>query len=192
MPFKFRRLAVKDVLLLEPDIFRDERGFFMETFRRLDFDREGIEFSPVQENHSKSKEGVLRGLHYQANPFAQGKLVRVIRGKVFDVAVDMRKGSDTFAKWVGVELSEQDRLMLLIPRGFAHGFVALEEDTEVTYLADNDYSKPHERGVVWDDPRIGIKWPVVQPVLSEKDMHWPTLEEAQVFEWTPLDKKTLL
>jgi dTDP-4-dehydrorhamnose 3,5-epimerase len=181
MPFKFRRLEIRDVLLVEPTVFSDDRGFFMETFRLSDFKKAGIEFSPVQENHSKSKRNVLRGLHYQSGPFVQAKLVRVIKGRIFDVAVDMRKSSPTFAKWVGVELSETNRLLLLIPRGFAHGFAALEDDTEVVYLVDNDYSKLCEQGVSWKDGKIGIRWPVNKPVVSEKDAKWPDLDHAVLF-----------
>lgn len=153
----------------------------METYRKPDFRKEGIEFSPVQENHSKSKKGVLRGLHYQTNPFAQGKLVRVVKGKTFDVAVDMRRNSQTFAKWVGAELSDENKLMLFMPRGFAHGFVALEDDTEVVYLVDNDYSKPNEQGILWNDNRIGIKWPIENVILSEKDSKWPIFDHSVFF-----------
>ena len=131
MPFKFRILEPKGVVLVEPAAFGDDRGFFMETFRRPDFASAGIDFVPVQENHSRSKKGVLRGLHFQTDPFAQAKLVRVVRGKIFDVAVDMRKSSTTFGKWVGKELSEKNRLMLYVPRGFAHGFAALMAGTSI-------------------------------------------------------------
>jgi dTDP-4-dehydrorhamnose 3,5-epimerase len=181
MPFKFHRLEIPDVVRAEPTVFGDERGFFMETFKRPDFKAAGVDFAPVQENHSKSAKGVLRGLHYQVDPFAQGKLVRVVRGRIFDVAVDMRKGSKTFSKWVGAELSEQNRQILLVPRGFAHGFVSLEEGTEVVYLVDNDYSRESEAGVIWNDSQIGIEWPVKNPKLSEKDSKWPDLKDAKTF-----------
>jgi dTDP-4-dehydrorhamnose 3,5-epimerase len=179
MPFKFHTLEIPDVVRVEPTVFGDERGFFMETFKRPDFNAAGVDFSPVQENHSKSAKGVLRGLHYQVDPFAQGKLVRVVRGRIFDVAVDMRKSSKTFSKWVGAELSEQNRQMLLVPRGFAHGFVSLEDGTEVVYLVDNDYSKENEAGLIWNDPQVGIEWPLKNPLLSEKDSKWPVLKGAK-------------
>ena len=182
MPFKFKPLEVESVLLTEPTVFCDDRGFFMETFRQSDFTQAGVNFLPVQENHSRSAKGVVRGLHYQADPFAQGKLVRVVRGSIFDVAVDMRRSSLTFSKWVAVKLSEENRHMLLIPRGFAHGFASLEDGTEVVYLVDNGYSRESERGVLWNDGDIGIRWPVRDPILSEKDSQWPTLENAQAFE----------
>lgn len=181
MPFKFRRLEIKDVVLVEPTVFGDERGFFFETFKRPDFREAGIDFMPTQENHSKSAKGVLRGLHYQTNPFAQAKLVRVVRGKIFDVAVDIRSNSRTFAKWTGAELSEQNRLMLYVPKGFAHGFISLEDDTEVVYLVDNDYSKSSEHGVIWNDSQIQIQWPISSPILSEKDSKWPSLENAPIY-----------
>jgi dTDP-4-dehydrorhamnose 3,5-epimerase len=181
MPFKFTNLEIRDVVLIEPTVLGDDRGFFMEAFKRPDFRGVGIKFEPVQENHSKSKKWVLRGLHYQTEPFAQGKLVRVVRGRILDVAVDLRKRSPTFAKWVEEELSEENRLMLYVPKGFAHGFLALENDTEVVYLVDNDYSKSNEKGVRWNDPLIGVRWPIKSPLLSKKDENWPTLDEAQLF-----------
>ncbi len=181
MPFKFVRLKISEVVSVEPKVFADDRGFFMETFKKPDFGQAGIAFSPVQENHSRSNKNVLRGLHYQTEPFAQGKLVRVVRGRIYDVAVDMRKNSPTFSRWVGAELSEHNRLMLLVPRGFAHGFVSLEDGTEVVYLVDNDYSKSHEQGVIWNDSSIGIEWPNTNPLLSEKDMKWPILDKAVTF-----------
>jgi dTDP-4-dehydrorhamnose 3,5-epimerase len=181
MPFKFKSLEIKDVVLVEPTVFDDGRGFFMETFKRPDFKDAGIDFVPVQENHSKSAKGVLRGLHYQTEPFAQAKLVRVVRGRIFDVAVDLRKNLTSFGRWVGMELSEMNRLMLYIPRGFAHGFASLEEGTEMIYLVDNDYSKANEQGVFWNDPTIGVKWPIKDPILSEKDAKLPRLEDARLF-----------
>lgn len=179
MPFKFQSLHIRDVVLVEPEAFGDSRGFFMETFKQSDFDRAGIKFNPIQGNHSKSVRGVLRGLHFQVDPHAQGKLVRVLRGSIFDVAADMRKGSSFFGKWVGAELTEKNRQMLLVPRGFAHGFVSLEDDTEVEYLVDNEYSKESEAGVIWNDPTIGVKWPIPNPILSEKDAKWPKLDAAR-------------
>ena len=182
MPFKFRRFGVVGPVLIDPLVLEDSRGSFMETFKQSDFAKEGFAFSPVQENLSKSRRGVLRGLHYQINPAGQAKLVRVTRGRAFDVAVDLRRDSRSFSKWVGFELSEANKRAALIPRGFAHGFVALTDPTEVTYLVDNEYSKVHERGVIWNDSRIGIRWPVRRPILSERDAKWPELKEAEVFE----------
>ncbi|MDG6921184.1 MAG: dTDP-4-dehydrorhamnose 3,5-epimerase [Nitrososphaerota archaeon] len=181
MPFKFRPLAVKGVYLIEPEIFRDKRGFFMETFKTLDFGREGIEFTPVQGNHSKSARGVLRGLHFQTEPHSQSKLVRALHGSIFDVAVDIRKSSLQFGRWVGVVLSAENRHMLFVPRGFAHGFLSLEDGTEVEYLVDSEYHKESERGVKWNDPKIGVEWPIKSPTLSEKDTKWPALDRADIF-----------
>jgi len=181
MPFKFTRLSISSVVLVEPLVFRDERGFFMEAFKLSEFKGFGIDFEPVQENHSMSKRGVVRGLHYQLDPYAQAKLVRVVSGSIFDVAVDIRRSSPTFGKWVGVELSAENKQLLFVPRGFAHGFAALEDDTEVVYLVDNEYSREHERGIIWNDPDIGIEWPFSEPILSDKDRKWPLLSEAEVF-----------
>ena len=153
----------------------------METFKRSEFERAGIEFTPVQVNHSKSARGVLRGLHFQTEPHSQGKLVRALRGSIFDVAVDIRKSSPQFGKWVGIELTDKNRHMLFVPRGFAHGFISLEDDTEVEYLVDQEYSTECERGVIWDDPQIGVKWPIDDPILSERDKKWPALGTAQLF-----------
>ena len=153
----------------------------METFKQSEFERAGIEFTPVQVNHSKSARGVLRGLHFQTEPHSQGKLVRALRGSIFDVAVDIRKSSPQFGKWVGIELTDKNRHMLFVPRGFAHGFISLEDDTEVEYLVDQEYSTECERGVIWDDPQIGVKWPIDDPILSERDKKWPALGTAQLF-----------
>ncbi len=179
MPFEFKRLAIPDVVLVIPKVFGDERGFFMETFKKSDFERFGIKGDWVQDNHSRSKKGVLRGLHYQLEPKAQGKLIRVVRGMVFDVAVDIRKGSPWYGKWVGVILSEENKYMLWIPPGFAHGVVALEDDTELLYkVSGAEYSPEHDRSIRWDDPEIGIIWPVRDPILSEKDKNAPFLKDA--------------
>ena len=153
----------------------------METFKQSEFERAEIEFTPVQVNHSKSARGVLRGLHFQTEPHSQGKLVRALRGSIFDVAVDIRKSSPQFGKWVGIELTDKNRHMLFVPRGFAHGFISLEDDTEVEYLVDQEYSTECERGVIWDDPQIGVKWPIDDPILSERDKKWPALGTAQLF-----------
>lgn len=179
MPFKFTRLEIPDVILVEPVVFGDERGFFMETYKASDFKTNGIPFDFVQDNHSKSQKGVLRGLHYQLNPKAQGKLVRCVRGKIWDVAVDIRKGSPWFGKWVAVELSEVNKLMLWIPPGFAHGFVALKDNTEVIYKVTAEYAPELDRGILWCDPELGIDWPIKEPILSEKDAKLPRLKDAE-------------
>ena len=178
MPFKFKRLEIPDVILVEPVVFKDERGFFMETYKESDFKNNGINYDFVQDNHSRSKKGVLRGLHYQLHPKAQGKLVRCIKGRIWDVAVDIRKGSPWFGKWVAVELSQENKLMLWIPPGFAHGFVALE-DSEVMYKTTAEYDRELDTGIRWNDPDIGIRWPIDNPILSEKDANLPYLKEAK-------------
>jgi len=178
MPFKFQRLEIPDVILVEPEVFSDERGFFMETYKLSDFLAFGISERFVQDNHSRSVRGVLRGLHYQNPPKAQGKLVRVIRGEVFDVAVDIRKGSPTYGKWVGVRLSEENRLMLYIPPGFAHGFCVLSPKAEVVYKCTEEYDPHAEAGIIWNDREIGIEWPTKNPIISPKDASWPPLKEA--------------
>ena len=179
MPFEFKRLEIPDVVLVIPKVFGDERGFFMEVFKKSDFDSFGIKGEWVQDNHSFSKKGVLRGLHYQLEPKAQGKLVRVVKGKIFDVAVDIRKGSPWYGKWVGEILSEENKYMLWIPPGFAHGFVTLE-DAHVIYKCTEEYAPELDRGIIWNDPEIGIDWPVKTPLLSEKDKKHPPLRSADV------------
>jgi dTDP-4-dehydrorhamnose 3,5-epimerase len=170
-----QRLAIPDVLLLTPRVFEDERGFFYESFNQKVFDEAvGRKVTFVQDNHSKSAKGVLRGLHFQLPPKAQGKLVRVVRGAVFDVAVDIRRESPTFGKWVSAELSEENRAQLWIPEGFAHGFLALREGTEVLYKATSEYSRSHEGSLLWSDTDLAISWRVgVQPLLSRKDATAP-------------------
>lgn len=171
-----QRLAIPDVLLLTPKVFEDERGFFYESFNQKVFDEAvGRPVTFVQDNHSKSAKGVLRGLHYQLPPKAQGKLVRVVRGAVFDVAVDIRRDSPTFGKWVSAELSEENRAQLWIPEGFAHGFYANREGTEVLYKATNFYQPNFEAGILWSDPRLGIAWPSPKPSLSPRDENWPQI-----------------
>lgn len=179
MPFNFKSLSIPDVILIEPFIFRDERGAFAEMYKLSDFKKIGILDNFVQDNYSISGKWVLRGLHYQIAPAAQGKLVRVARGRIFDVAVDIRKDSHYFGKWIGVELSEDNRYMLWIPPGFAHGFVALEDNTEVLYKTTEEYAPEFERGIIWNDPEIGIEWPVKNPVLSPKDANFPFLNNEQ-------------
>jgi dTDP-4-dehydrorhamnose 3,5-epimerase len=162
-------MEIPDVVLIEPQVWEDERGFFVETYKYPDFKKNGIDYTFVQDNHSKSGKGVLRGLHYQLNLQAQGKLIRVVKGSMFDVAVDMRKESPYYAKWAGCILSDKNRRMLFVPPGFAHGFCTLSDTAEVMYKCTNVYSPEHERGIIWNDPEIGIEWPIKNPILSEKD-----------------------
>ncbi|EIK1783679.1 dTDP-4-dehydrorhamnose 3,5-epimerase, partial [Salmonella enterica] len=156
-------------------VFSDERGFFMESFNQKVFEEAvGRKIEFVQDNHSKSTKGVLRGLHYQVEPYAQGKLVRCIAGEVFDVAVDIRKDSETFGKWVGVNISSENKRQLWIPEGFAHGFLVLSDSADFLYKTSNYYSPIHERGIVWNDPTININWPInIDKILSEKDTILP-------------------
>ncbi len=178
MPFNTKRLEIPDVILIEPIIFKDERGFFIETYKKSDFEKFGIPFDLYQDNHSRSKKGVLRGLHYQLHPKAQGKLVRCIKGKIWDVAVDIRRGSPWFGKWVAAELSEDNHLMLWIPHGFAHGFVALDE-SEVFYKTTSEYASELDAGIRWNDPELSIAWPIEIPNLSRKDAELPFLRDAK-------------
>jgi len=174
-----------EVLILEPRVFGDERGFFMESYNRRAFnDAVGYDVDFVQDNHSHSARGVLRGLHYQLPPFAQGKLVRVASGRVFDVAVDMRRSSGRFGKWVGVELSSENHRQLWIPEGFAHGFLVLSEGADFLYKTTNYYAPGSERTVRWDDPLIGINWPEsgIPRKLTEKDATAPNLQDADTSE----------
>jgi len=180
VPFSFKRLDIPGLVLIQPQVFEDGRGFFMETYKIPDFAAAAIDANFVQENHSRSAGGVLRGLHYQNPPFAQGKLLRVIKGEIFDVAVDIRKGSPTWGKWLGIILSEQNKNMLYIPAGFAHGFCVLSDIAEVIYKTTNLYSPESEAGIIWNDPDLNIKWPVKDPILSEKDGNWPALRNADI------------
>ena len=177
---KFVETPLPGVLLIEPEVFGDDRGFFMETYHAERFRSAGIELPFVQDNHSRSARGVLRGLHYQ-EPQPQGKLVRCTRGALFDVAVDIRVGSPAFGKWFGTELSESNRLMMWVPPGFAHGFCALEDGSDLVYKCTAQYSKQDERVIRWNDPEIGIAWPAIgEPQLSERDLAAPPLRDAVV------------
>ncbi|XID96185.1 dTDP-4-dehydrorhamnose 3,5-epimerase [Paenibacillaceae bacterium WGS1546] len=168
-------------LLIEPDVFEDARGYFMESYQTERYAALGIPNVFVQDNHSLSKEaGVLRGLHYQLHPQAQSKLVRVTAGAVYDVVVDIRSGSPTFGQWEGFELSERNKKQLFVPAGFAHGFCTLESNTEVQYKVDRLYSREHDRGIRWDDPKLAIGWPTRTPILSEKDAAHPLLDQAEI------------
>lgn len=178
MAFRFQRLELPEVLLIEPEVHRDSRGWFCETYKRSEFARFGLEAPLVQENHSFSLAGVLRGLHYQNPPRAQGKLVRAVAGEIFDVAVDIRKDSCTYKRWVAVHLSAENRRMLYIPPGFAHGFCVVSEAAEVVYQTTEEYAPELEAGIRWNDPELGIEWPVRQPILSPRDATLPLLAEA--------------
>lgn len=171
--------ALPGLLIIDPVIFEDERGFFMESYNTSRYQGNGIVAGFVQDNLSQSKKGVLRGLHYQAPPFAQGKLVQVLRGAVLDVAVDIRFGSPTFGKHAAVELSAANKKQLWIPEGFAHGFLALEDDTLFSYKCTNVYSKENDRGICWNDPALGIEWGVSGIQVSEKDAVQPLLAEIK-------------
>ena len=167
------------VFIIEPQVFGDNRGWFMETWTRKKMQDLGFDIDFVQDNHSMSaKKGVLRGLHFQKNPDAQTKLVRCTRGAILDVAVDIRKGSPTYCKWVAVELSAENKRMLLLPRGFAHGFLTLSDDVEVQYKVDADYSPSCDRSIRFDDPAIGVEWGITEPILSEKDKNAPLLQDS--------------
>jgi dTDP-4-dehydrorhamnose 3,5-epimerase len=179
MPFKFEPLALADVLLIEPRQFGDSRGSFMEIYKRSTFAAAGITESFEQVNQSISERNVLRGLHYQRSPYAQSKLVRVVAGAIFDVAVDVRPDSPTYGRWVGVDLSADAGKMMYIPPWCAHGFCVLSDRADVVYFTSGEYSPEHEAGVMWNDPAIGIEWPVKNPVLSERDSLWPPLPVAR-------------
>ena len=182
MPFTVTPTIMPDVLMIEPKVFGDARGFFYESFNARDFAlATGVNAQFVQDNHSRSAKGVLRGLHYQIQ-HAQGKLVRVVQGKVFDVAVDLRKSSSTFGKWVGVELSAENFRQLWVPPGFAHGFVVLSESAEFLYKTTDYWYPEHERSLLWNDPAIGIDWPLdAPPQLAAKDLAGKLLAQAEVF-----------
>ena len=178
MSFKFHRLEIPDVVLVEAVSFADDRGFFAETYKMSPFAAHGISLTFVQDNLSHSVQGVLRGLHYQKHPKAQGKLIMVLRGRIFDVAVDIRVGSPTYRRWVGVVLSAEDFRLLYVPVGFAHGFCVLSEQADVLYKVTEEYAPELDRGIVWNDPAIGIQWPVAEPILSPKDAQLPLLCDA--------------
>ena len=180
MPFEFERLEIPAIVLIKPKRFGDSRGFFMETYKRSDFVAQGIEETFVQSNFSRSTSGVLRGLHYQKAPQAQGKLVGVLRGEVLDVAVDIRRGSPTYGHWVSQRLSEENGYMLYVPPGFAHGFCVLSTEADFNYMVTAEYAPELDRGIIWNDPIIGVEWPIEAPLLTDKDAQWPLLEDADV------------
>jgi dTDP-4-dehydrorhamnose 3,5-epimerase len=179
MPFEFEKTNIEGVLVVKPRIFGDERGFFLETYKKDDFENNGIKGNFIQDNHSKSKKGVIRGIHLQKGEYSQAKIVRCIRGALWDVAVDLRKNSKTFGKWFAIELSEKNKYMLYVPKGCGHGFAALTENVEMEYKNDNLYSFENEMGVKWDDKNLNIKWPVENPLISEKDNLLPSLSEFE-------------
>ena len=180
--FQFEETFIEGVYIIEPTVFGDERGYFMETYHQAEFKEAGLDMTFVQDNQSKSTKGVIRGLHFQINS-PQGKLVRVIKGEVFDVAVDLRKNSPTYGKWVGVKLSEENKKQFYIPEGFAHGFLVLSEEAEFTYKCTEFYKSEDEGGILWNDPDIGIVWPIDnldKVILSDKDKKWKKLKETDI------------
>lgn len=181
--FKFSQTPIPGILIIEPHPFTDQRGFFMEYYNKDEFAKNGFHEIFVQDNHSRSKKGVIRGLHYQIHPYPMGKLVKCVRGKIFDVGVDIRKGSPTFGKWFAEILSGENHKMLYFPPGFAHGFLALEDDTEVIYKCTGVFNAESERAIIWNDPEIGIEWPLHlvdnKVILSERDQKHPRLKEAE-------------
>ncbi len=178
MPFEFEKQAIEDIILIKPKVFGDNRGFFMETYKKSEFFENGIKEEFVQDNHSKSALHVLRGLHYQAQPYGQAKLVRCVKGRIFDVAVDIRKSSKTYGKCVKVELSDENKHMLYIPNGFAHGFVALSEEVELLYKTSGEYAPSADRGILWNDEDLNIDWNIdFEPILSEKDKIQPKFKD---------------
>lgn len=181
---KISKCDIEGLLIIEPKVFEDERGYFFESYNLNDFKEEGLDMVFVQDNQSKSSKGVIRGLHYQKQ-FPQGKLVRCIRGRVWDVAVDLRKSSKTFGKWHGVELTEDNKKMFYIPEGFAHGFVVLSDIAEFAYKCTDFYHPGDEGGIIWNDPEINVNWPIeegMELIFSEKDKNWKGLKDTFTFE----------
>jgi len=182
MSFTFTKVkSPQGLIIVTPYVFNDERGFFMETFRNDEFEKVGMKQEFIQDNHSKSIKGVIRGLHFQAEPHEQSKLVRCICGEIFDVAVDLRKKSPTFGEWYGLNLSEENKKMLYVPKGFAHGYSTLSEVAEVLYKVDELYSREDERGIKFDDPKLAIEWQVSTPIVSSKDRALPNFDEEEEY-----------
>ncbi|WP_339788633.1 dTDP-4-dehydrorhamnose 3,5-epimerase [Paenibacillus sp. FSL R7-0313] len=178
---KVTALKLEGAKILEPKVHGDHRGFFMESYNDQIMKDNGVNYSFIQDNQSLSVEtGVIRGLHYQLNPKAQTKLIRVLSGVIYDVIVDVRKSSPTFGQWVGVILSEHNQRQLLVPKGFAHGFCTLVPNTQVLYKVDEYYSPENDRGILWNDPSLGIDWPTSNPILSDKDQRHPLLADAEL------------
>ena len=178
MPFRFTPTDIPDVIVIDPPVFSDDRGFFMESYKRSEFAAAGINETWVQCNQSKSARGIVRGLHYQKNPKGQAKLVRALSGEIYDVSVDLRKGSPTYGKWTGLTLSAENRKMLFVPVGFAHGFCVTSADAEIFYMTTEEYAPDLEAGILWNDPELTIKWPIAEPILSLRDRTWPRLRDA--------------
>lgn len=179
--FEIKETSLNGLILIAPKIFKDIRGYFMESYKKSDFIQLGITSEFVQDNQSMSVKGVLRGLHYQCNEYAQAKLVRCIKGSIFDVAVDIRPGSDTFGKWYSVILSEENKYQLYIPEGFAHAYYTLSDHAEIIYKTSREYAPNADRGIIWNDPEINIKWPSDEPILSDKDTKHPLLKDIKEF-----------
>jgi dTDP-4-dehydrorhamnose 3,5-epimerase len=179
MAFEASPLEIPGPLLIKPGCYGDERGFLLEAYRKSSFEALGVIEPFLQQNHSSSARGVLRGLHYQIHPSPQGKLVRVIRGEIFDVSVDIRRGSPHYGKWLAVTISQQNRFILWIPLGFAHGFISMADDTEVLYSTTSEYAPSCERGILWNDPALAIAWPDLTPLINERDRNFPPLASAE-------------
>ena len=179
MPFSFKRLSMPDIILVDPQSFPDDRGFFFESFKESEFLSGGIDKKFVQDSFSHSIRGVIRGLHFQKTPKAQAKLVSVLKGEIFDVAVDIRKNSPTYGKWVSEILSENNHKLLYMPEGFAHGFCVLSEEADVLYKISNEYSPEHEDGIIWNDPKLNIDWPISKPIISSNDSKLPLFENLE-------------
>jgi len=182
MAIQVKRCEIPGLMIITSEIHQDSRGYFMESYRRSDYRKAGIEVEFLQDNILLSKRGTIRGLHYQLEPHAQGKLLWAVTGKIFEVAVDIRKGSPTFGRWIGVVLTPESGKQFWIPPGFAAGMTALEDNSLLAYKTTNEYSKPHERGIRWNDPEIGIVWPSdpSEMIISEKDQHQPLLKDAEI------------
>lgn len=181
MSFEFKKMRIKDVILIVPKIYEDSRGLFLETYKQSDFEKVNIKMNVVQCNHSRSVKGVLRGLHFQKGVYNQAKLVSCIKGKIFDVVVDIRKYSPTYGEWMGIELSGESKSILFIPKGFAHGFYTLSDESEVEYVMDNEYNAQAESGIIWNDSTLKIKWPFKgEPLLSEKDRRLPMFKDVDM------------
>ncbi len=178
--FEFKKLEkVKDAAIIFPKVHGDERGFFLESYKKSEFAENGINYNFLQDNHSRSSKNILRGLHFQAMPKPQGKLVRVLKGRIFDVIVDLRSSSSSYKKWQSVELSGSEARILWVPPGFAHGFLALEDNTEVFYKTTAEYDSKLDSGIIWNDPELEINWPIKYPILSAKDSALPSLASLE-------------
>lgn len=180
MPFEFKKTNIPDLIIIEPKVFKDNRGFYLETYKKSEFQKNRIKEEFLQDNFSFSTKKVLRGMHFQKDPHSQGKLIWVAKGEVFDVAVDLRKNSPTFKKWFGIVLSEENKKMFYIPAGFAHGFCVLSEEAQFSYKVTKEYAPESESGFIWDDKDIKIKWPVNNPVVSEKDLKLPEFKDLKI------------